>query len=86
MMSNYIPVSVTNGEKRGFSAPDASWFKGESIDFVKERIMNSNSAIYGLVDYSKIRSLVQEHLEGKRNRRLLIWSLLNIEEFLGQFS
>ena len=30
MMSNYIPVSVTNDEKRGFSAPDASWFKGEA--------------------------------------------------------
>lgn len=85
MMSNYIPVSVTNDEKRGFSAPDASWFKGESIDFVKERIMNSNSAIYGLVDSTKVRALVQEHLEGKRNRRLLIWSLLNVEEFLGQF-
>ncbi|MBT5717335.1 MAG: asparagine synthase (glutamine-hydrolyzing) [Opitutae bacterium] len=85
MMSNYIPASVTGDEKRGFSAPDASWFKGESIDFVKERIMNSNSAIYGLVDSAKIQSLVQEHLEGTRNRRLLIWSLLNVEEFLSQF-
>jgi asparagine synthase (glutamine-hydrolysing) len=85
MMGNYIPASVTGDEKRGFSAPDASWFKGESIDFVKERIMNSNSAIYDLVDSAKIQSLVQEHLEGTRNRRLLIWSLLNVEEFLRQF-
>jgi len=26
---------------------------------------------------------VDEHLEGKQNRRLLIWSLLNLEEWMG---
>jgi asparagine synthase (glutamine-hydrolysing) len=85
MMDIYIPASVTGDEKRGFSAPDASWFKGESIDFVKKRIMNSNSALYSLFDAATIQSLVGEHLQGTRNRRLLIWSLLNVEEFINQF-
>jgi asparagine synthase (glutamine-hydrolysing) len=30
-------------------------------------------------------SLVQEHLDGKENRRLLIWSLLNVEWMLRRF-
>lgn len=85
MMDVYIPASVTGDEKRGFSAPDASWFKGESIDFVKKRIMNSNSALYNLFDAATIQSLIGEHLQGTRNRRLLIWSLLNVEEFINQF-
>ena len=85
MMNRYVPSSVANDDKRGFSAPDASWFKGESIDFVEERIMNPQSQIYGFLDSSSIQSLVKEHLQGKQNRRLLIWSLLNMEEFLRQF-
>ncbi len=29
VMSRYIPDQITSAEKQGFSAPDASWFKGE---------------------------------------------------------
>jgi asparagine synthase (glutamine-hydrolysing) len=85
MMTNYIPESITKAEKQGFSSPDASWFKGESIDFV-ERILFSNKAkIFDILDKSTVRSLVNQHLEGKQNRRLLIWSLLNVETLLESF-
>jgi asparagine synthase (glutamine-hydrolysing) len=82
VMSNYIPNSITEGQKQGFSAPDASWFQGESIDFVRSVIYNDAAKIYEVMDASVVRNLVEEHLEGKRNRRLLIWSLLNMEEYL----
>ena len=62
-----------------------SWFKGESMEFVKRKLMNGDSPLYGYFDKNSVRSLVNEHLDGKRNRRLLIWSLLNVEEFCGQF-
>ena len=38
-MERYIPESITGGEKQGFSAPDASWFRGESIDYVRRRLI-----------------------------------------------
>lgn len=31
---------------------------------------------------SVLRSLVEEHLGGVQNRRRLVWSLLNVEEYL----
>jgi len=80
----YIPEDIANAEKQGFSSPDASWFKGQSIEFVKRKIMNNNAAIYQLMDRDTVQSLVNEHLEGRKNRRLLIWSLLCVEEFLQQ--
>jgi asparagine synthase (glutamine-hydrolysing) len=82
VMSNYIPKSITEGQKQGFSAPDASWFQGESITYVRSVIDNDAAKIYEVMDSSVVRKLVAEHLEGKRNRRLLIWSLLNMEEYL----
>jgi asparagine synthase (glutamine-hydrolysing) len=37
------------------------------------------------MDCTVVRSLVQEHLDGKQNRRLLIWSLLNVDEWCKQY-
>jgi asparagine synthase (glutamine-hydrolysing) len=84
VMRNYIPEEIASAEKQGFSGPDASWFKGDSIEFVKHKLMNANSRIYDLLDRNAVQGLIEEHLSGKKNQRLLIWSLLNIEIYLGQ--
>lgn len=85
MMERHIPQSVTNGVKQGFSAPDASWFKGESMDYVKRKLYNNNARIYEFMDPTVVRSLVDDHLAGRQNRRLLIWSLLNLEKWCDSF-
>jgi len=82
VMNGFIPEDVATAEKQGFSAPDASWFKGDSIDFVKRTLMNGHARIYDYLDKQAVQDLVGEHLSGDRNRRLLIWSLLNVEEVL----
>jgi asparagine synthase (glutamine-hydrolysing) len=82
VMSRYIPSDITQAEKQGFSSPDASWFKGESIEFVKRKLQSGNAHIYQYLDHSAVLQLVNQHLEGKENRRLLIWSLLNAEAWL----
>ncbi len=46
VMSSYIPVDIARAEKQGFSAPDASWFKGESIDFVNRSLCDHGAGIY----------------------------------------
>ncbi len=84
VMSRYIPAEVTEREKQGFSAPDASWFKGESIDFVKDLLYSKDAHIYRYMDYSAVKDLLDEHLSGAVNRRLFVWSLLNIEKLLRQ--
>lgn len=84
VMARYIPAEIAGGEKQGFSSPDASWFKGESIEFVKKTLMQRDAAIYDLVDRKAVQSLVDDHLSGRENRRLLIWSLLNVEAWLKQ--
>ena len=81
-MKRHIPELVTRAEKQGFSAPDASWFKGDSIEFVRRILFRSDSKIYSFLDKSAVEKLVKEHLSGAENRRLLIWSLLNVEQWL----
>lgn len=81
-MSRYVPEDVTRAEKQGFSSPDASWFKGESMGFVRRVLLESDARIYGVLDRRAVRELVEQHLNGEQNRRLLIWSLLNVEAWL----
>ena len=83
MMSKYIPLDIANAQKQGFSSPDSSWFKGDSIDYVSQRLMDNNSPVYDLIDQKTLRSLVNEHLKGKLNRRLLVWSFLSLDQALG---
>lgn len=80
-MSKHIPEDIHKAVKQGFSSPDQSWFKGESIEFVKAKLLNENANIYKYMDKEATFKLINEHLSGKENRRLFIWSLLNFEEW-----
>jgi asparagine synthase (glutamine-hydrolysing) len=71
--------------KQGFSAPDASWFRGESIDYVNRALMRPDARLWTYLDREQTQGLLREHLEGRANHRLLIWSLLNLETWLGLF-
>jgi asparagine synthase (glutamine-hydrolysing) len=84
-MRRYIPDDIANAEKQGFSAPDASWFRGQSIDYVREVIYSPDARLYDYFDKTAIRALVDDHLEGRANRRLLIWSLLAFENWCQAF-
>jgi len=85
MMSRYIPTDIIKAKKQGFSSPDASWFRGESIEFVRRKLLDKNSPIFDYLDIGETKSLVNEHLTGQQNRRLLIWSLISVNEFLEAF-
>jgi asparagine synthase (glutamine-hydrolysing) len=82
VMSRYIPEEITLAVKQGFSAPDGSWFKGESIDFVRRSLLQGFPRIYEILDREAVAGLVGEHLRGEQSRRLLIWSLLSVESWM----
>jgi len=79
MLSRLLPPSYVDGAKQGFSAPDASWFRGDSIEYVKSLVLDPKARLYEFLRPDTVATLVNEHLDGKRNRRLLIWSLICFE-------
>lgn len=85
VMQRYVPESITDQVKQGFSGPDASWFKGESVKYVQKIVHDPRSQIYQFMQPSAVRKLVDEHAVGKVNHRLFIWSLLNFEWWCRRF-
>jgi len=84
-LAKYAGDHIINQHKQGFSGPDASWFKGESVNYIKETLLDSQAGIYNYFDPKVVHALIDEHMEGKHNRRLFIWSLLCFELWLKLF-
>ncbi|MEK6274729.1 MAG: asparagine synthase (glutamine-hydrolyzing) [Actinomycetota bacterium] len=78
-MSSLVPQEISDGSKQGFSAPDATWFRGESIDYINRLLRDPKALIYEFVRPEYVANVLEEHSSGRSNRRLLIWSLLSFE-------
>ena len=79
-MQRYGSAEVVEREKQGFSAPDAISCERESIDYVHHKLFNDRRKICEFLDRRVVQNLVNAHLEGKQERRLLVWSLFDDEE------
>jgi len=84
-MGRLIPREVTERTKQGFSAPDATWFRGESINYINQLMRNPRALIYEFLTPDYVAQVLDEHCSGRVNRRLLIWSLLSYEWWLQKF-
>lgn len=84
-MRRVIPAAVTERVKQGFSAPDASWFRGESIDYINSLLRAKKARIYEYLNPAFVERRLDEHTSGNHNHRLMIWSLLSFEWWLRKF-
>ena len=84
-MRHMIPDSVVGRAKQGFSAPDATWFRGESIAYVNHTLRQPRALLWEFLQPAYVHQVLDEHNSGRRNHRLLIWSLLSFEWWLKQF-
>ena len=80
-----LPPEVTERAKQGFSSPDVSWYRGESLDYVRNLLTDNGPCIYEYLDGSFVKQILEDHLAGRRNHRLLIWSFLCFEWWLKIF-
>ena len=83
--NNKIPQYVLKQHKQGFSGPDSSWFKNQSLNYVNKVLMNKNARINEYLDRIEIKKIIDQHISGNSNKRLAIWSMLYFENFLNKF-
>jgi asparagine synthase (glutamine-hydrolysing) len=78
-MKPLLPRELVTKPKQGFSPPDQSWYRGPTMDYIREILLDERTLARGWFDAGSIRRVLAEHLEGRVNHRLLIWSLLSFE-------
>lgn len=78
-MEKFLPAEFTRQKKQGFSPPDENWFRGPSMDYIKDVLYDRTTVQRPWFDQTAVRNRLDEHFQGRSNRRLLIWSLLSVE-------
>lgn len=84
-LTQILGQNYLDDQKQGFSAPDASWFKGESIDYVRSILSNPNAPIFDYLDQRAVNKIFFQHISGQKNKRLFIWSILYLNKFIEIF-
>jgi asparagine synthase (glutamine-hydrolysing) len=84
-MQRVLPPGASSRTKQGFSAPDASWFRGESIEYLNRLLRDPKARIYEFLEPAYVERVLDDHTSGRVNRRLLIWSLLSFEWWCRSF-
>ena len=84
-MTHLLPPEIMQRRKQGFSSPEASWYRGENAAYVRDMLLGKDLISTEFLCADFIRQSVTDHLEGRRNNRLLIWSLLSFEQWCKTF-
>jgi asparagine synthase (glutamine-hydrolysing) len=78
-MAGLLPPEIVDKRKQGFSPPDESWYRGPTMDQIRELLLDRRTVERGWFRPEAVRRVLDEHREGRQNHRLLIWSLLCFE-------
>ena len=78
-MAGLLPPGILEKPKQGFSPPDQSWYRGPTMNYVQEILLDPRSLERGYFQPDYVRRVLSEHVDGRVNHRLLIWSLLSFE-------
>jgi asparagine synthase (glutamine-hydrolysing) len=84
-MARILPPDVTGARKQGFSAPDESWFRGRAEEYIRQTLLDPAARIHEYLNPAFVEQTLDEHITGRQNRRLLIWSFLSFENWLEQY-
>lgn len=78
-MAGLLPGEILTRPKQGFSPPDGSWYRGETMAYIREILLASRTLERDYFQPDYVRRVLEEHTAGRHNHRLLIWSLLSFE-------
>ncbi|MBS0186054.1 MAG: asparagine synthase (glutamine-hydrolyzing) [Proteobacteria bacterium] len=81
ILSNYIPPSLMNHPKKGFSVPIGVWLRGPLKDWAEDLLSEKSLAEGNLFKPDIIRSRWRAHLSGKANFEYALWGILMFQQW-----
>ena len=84
-MSPYLPASILNHKKQGFSVPFKLWFKKDLKEYVDDRFLARHTRLSDYLNMDYVRNVVSDHRRGNRDFTTKIWSILFFDAWLERF-
>ena len=76
VLARYLPVSLFERPKRGFSVPLGQWLAGPLRDWAEDLLSPTKLANEGLLDSGGVARLWQRHLSGRQQNATALWNVL----------
>jgi asparagine synthase (glutamine-hydrolysing) len=84
-VADLLPPEILTRPKRGFGVPIVEWFRGALKEPMQQLLSDKRFVERGWLDERLVRSVVAEHIDGRRDHALSIWSLMTLELWARQF-
>ncbi len=78
-MRGLLPDETIFRRKQGFTPPDRTWYKGKTLQYIRDLILSPRSLERGFFRREALERMLEEHLQDRHNHRFLIWSLMSFE-------
>lgn len=87
VLKRYVPGTLIDRPKRGFSIPLGPWLAGPLRDWAEDLLSPAKLNSEGLFDAARVRELWQRHLSGREQNATGLWNILMVrawsERWLG---
>ena len=78
-IKSFVTGNITSRKKQGFSAPLAEWIRKEGREYIENFLLSDKTLNRGILNPEFIKKKIENHINGKENNRLIIWSFLCFE-------
>jgi asparagine synthase (glutamine-hydrolysing) len=85
LLARLLPPELLHRPKMGFGVPLEHWFRGPLRDFLRDTLLSPRCLDRGYLVPAGVRTLVEEHVSGRRNWQSQLWDLLVLELWFRTF-
>jgi asparagine synthase (glutamine-hydrolysing) len=80
-----LPENIIKRPKKGFGIPVAKWLKGDFKVLVDELLEEGYVRRQGIFEWSYLSRLLDDHYEGRADRRKELWTLIMFQRWWHKF-
>lgn len=82
LLGRFLPSNLFDREKMGFTPPVGRWLRGPLRDWAESHLSKTALAKTGILDAKAVRQCWQEHVDGREDRHLEVWSALMLQAWM----
>ena len=82
ILSNYLPKSLINNNKKGFAIPINNWLRGPLKNWACDLLSESLIKRQGYLNSDSVSKIMKLHLNGNQDNSSQLWTILMWQSWL----